>query len=80
MKERSTAGASPSAENTQDLPPPVRWLSLFTILFRFPLLKHYHHYGQPGRSHSFSSPDLFQCVLIDSPAHQFPLGNIVDPR
>ena len=32
------------------------------------------------RPYGFSLADFLQCVLIDAPAHEFPLGNFRDSR
>jgi hypothetical protein len=35
--------------------------------------------GHPGRPHGFSTTDFLLRVLVDSPAHEFPLRNLRDP-
>ena len=49
---------------------------LVVFLFQLVLFEHFQALRHLGRSHRFFSTDFLQRVLIDSPAHEFPLGNL----
>jgi hypothetical protein len=72
---RSTIGKTALPESLQRQPGTSN-----SSAVRFPLLKHRHNFGHLGGSHNFFPTDFLQGVLVDSPAHQFPLGNLCDPQ